>query len=91
MTIEEADKFIAQTSKMLGEHFDAVLILASWPADDGSGDTEYTYHGAGNSFAQEGMARDFLSETQNEDLADELQAILGESEDDDGWKGKDKQ
>ena len=60
-----ADAHAAQ----LGEHFEAVQILVSFPIDMG---TQPITFGRGNWFARIGMAHDFIRRDQANQIASEI-------------------
>lgn len=57
MTREEAEKLVQETAAKLGEHFDAVQILASFNEE---AESNGLFHGTGNWYARIGMAREFV-------------------------------
>lgn len=61
MTKEELGKIVEKAAAELGEHFDAVEILAS--VSDGEG-SRCLKRGVGNFYARLGMAREFLQEDE---------------------------
>lgn len=67
MTNEEAEQLLQRTAEQLGEHFDAVQILASKPRDGGG--TACFKSGAGNWYARQGMAHEFVEEAKAQDHA----------------------
>lgn len=76
MTTEERDrlsKLAARFAEDLGEHFDAVQILACVCDDEG---TSNISRGSGNWFARQGMAHEFIAqdmaETTGKGVAREL-------------------
>jgi hypothetical protein len=87
MTSEEADALVQKCSIFLGEHFDAVQILASW---NEQGLTNMTCHGCGNWYARQGMAKDFINTDQAQEIATQLADKLPKPADDgtegDEWK-----
>lgn len=78
MKCDEAEKLVKKTAGDLGEHFDAVLILTTWSED---GVTKWAYLGSGNEITQTGMARDFLTNSDQNDLADKLANAMSDKED----------
>ena len=78
MTCEEATKLVGQTAKNIGEHFDSVLILTTWTED---GVTRWAYLGSGNSITWSGMARDYLTNLDQNELADKLSKAMSDKED----------
>lgn len=71
----------------LGEHFDAVQILATYVQDDGM--TARVTMGTGNWYARQGIAREFLATDEAVTTANEIQKALQKPDDDDSedWKG----
>lgn len=80
MTDEELGKIVDDAAFKLGEHFDAVQILAS------NSDSEGTYgkmRGVGNFYARLGMAREFIDKDTNEMLGSKIADALNEDSDED--------
>jgi hypothetical protein len=75
MTDEEATKFIDECVARISEHFDSVQILASrrHPA---AGGTQALMRGAGDWYARQGMAHEFIdldrAKTQAHEIANEM-------------------
>ena len=63
----------------LMERFDSVQILASNSTDIG---TENVFLGAGNWFARQGMAHDFINKDRAQTEAHELAGVIRPAEDD---------
>lgn len=57
MTREEADRAVQMAAAKLGEHFDGVLILATWEDD---GKSRFSHGGSGSWYTWTGLAREFL-------------------------------
>jgi hypothetical protein len=73
MSPKEAEELLSATAAKLGEHFDAVQILASWPnTETDNGGTRFCNKGSGNWFARIGMAHEFIERETAERTADEL-------------------
>lgn len=73
MTDEEKQNLwdlITSATEKLGEHFDAIQILASMSEEDG---TRTFFHGAGNWYARRGMAQEFVNVDQARTLAAEIE------------------
>lgn len=70
MKPEEAQKMLDGVLAQLSEHFDAVQILATWPAPNGA--TAGLSRGVGNWYARQGIARQFIEQ----DAADTLTRVL---------------
>ena len=68
---DEAGKILELAAARLGEHFDAVQILASWNED---GTTKCSKRGVGNWYARQGMAHEFI----NDDIAQSQAAQIAE-------------
>ena len=66
---------------LLGEHFEAVQILTSYPIDECG--TASMYRGLGNWYARTGMAQEFLNQDQAQEQAKQIADRLGEDEDED--------
>ena len=60
MTNDEALQHLMKTAARLGEHFDSVLILATFSSSDKPGDTTNIRAGSGNYYAQLGSALEFI-------------------------------
>jgi hypothetical protein len=71
MTPEEAKKIVDAHASQLSEHFEAVQILCSYPLECG---TQPSFSGRGNWFARQGMAHDFISSENAEQIAMKLTA-----------------
>ena len=70
----------------LGEHGDfvALIIMATWC--DG-GETVSLFAGAGNDYAKEGLARDYIRGLDQGSLAYDIAAAVDHDDDEgDGWK-----
>lgn len=72
MTQEEAEIYIQKVATELGEHFDAVQILVSWNEESS---TMMEASGAGNWYARQGMAREFLNKDQAQTIAHEAKLM----------------
>jgi len=85
MTEQEAEELIQSTAAKLGEHFDAVQILASWTEE---GATTCVKRGAGNWYARQGMCHEFITSSVSEENAAALSRVLPQppSDDSDSWK-----
>lgn len=60
---------VEETTRKLGEYFDAVQVLVTW---DEEGVTRTLKTGCGNWHARQGMAREFLEEDQAQTAAVKL-------------------
>ncbi len=85
MTPQEADALLSHVARQLGEHFDAVQILATW---NEQATTRFAHIGVGNFYARTGMAHEFLDIDQSRNRAAEIQSILPTAPPDDSeeWK-----
>ncbi len=70
MTNEEAQAIIDDALVKLGEHFDCVQVLVTWPTEERA--TAALFRGVGNWYARTGMAREFIER----DEADTLTRVL---------------
>lgn len=61
MTSEQAQKIVEKHVAAIAEHFPNVQILASRIKGDGSGNTEAHFFGAGDWYARQGMAHEFIT------------------------------
>ncbi len=77
ITHEEANKMLDEVLEKIGEHFEAVQILAS--NSDASGTRSYS-RGCGNFFARIGTAQRFLKIDESEDAAHVLSKILNDED-----------
>jgi hypothetical protein len=64
MDSNNANAILSSAVERLGEHFDAVQILVSW---NEQGQSHCMKSGAGNWYARQGMAHEFI----NQDVAQE--------------------
>lgn len=84
MTKEEAFEMIDRAAATLAEHFDAVEILASVVLD-GNHDTRSVYAGRGNWFARQGMAQDFISREQANEVSTQIAQKMNPPDDGEQW------
>ena len=70
MTREQAVELLNAHAARLSEHFDAVLILASYMETDGT--WAAIQAGEGNWYARQGMAARFVEQPRAEDIANEI-------------------
>lgn len=84
-TQEEAEEILEKAASVLGEHFDAVQILASWNED---GQTTCVKRGSGNWYARQGMAHEFINSDISQSNAYELSRVMPKppEDDSDSWK-----
>lgn len=78
MKCAEAEKLVKKMAQDLAEHFDAVLILTTWEEE---GATRWAYLGSGNELTRMGMARDYITNSDQHDLADRLAKAMSDKED----------
>lgn len=83
MTSEEAQKLCEEFAARMHEHFDHVQILATWNEE---GITKRVARGAGNWYARQGMAHEFINMDIAQDTAHQLAAVINPPEDGDDWK-----
>lgn len=83
MTNKEAETLLEEFAAKLGEHFDAVQILASWNHD---GLSSHAKRGAGNWYARLGMCHDFIATNKASDQADFIAEKLNPPDEGDNWK-----
>jgi hypothetical protein len=81
----DAIKLIEDFAAKLGEHFDHVQILATWPDENGEG-SRSLYRGTGNWFARQGMAHDFIAMDQAETQAREIGRVIEPPSEGEDWK-----
>ncbi len=70
MTREQADKLLEAHVSQLSEHFNSVEILASYP--DPEGGTRGLSCGAGDWYARHGLACEFVSRAQAQQIGGAL-------------------
>jgi len=84
MTSQEAETILEDAAAKIGEHFDAVQILASWNED---GMPMIAKRGVGNWYARQGMAHEFITSDIAQDAAIQIAEKLNQKpEDGDDWK-----
>lgn len=84
MTQSEAEKLLDDAVARLGEHFDSVQILASW---NEGGLTLCSKRGAGNWYARQGMAHEFINADQAQETAHQIAQVLKPPPDEgEAWK-----
>lgn len=84
MTGREAQKLVDAAGLQLGEHFESVVILASWSED---GYTNLRKIVIGNWHAGQGMAHEFINMAQSEVAAEEIRKAFPPPNDSgDEWK-----
>lgn len=76
----EAAQAVKQCLSRLGEHFEAVQILATRTEE---GWTNRCFKGAGNFYARMGMAQEFITEDQAKESAKQIAEQLNEGDDHD--------
>lgn len=83
MSPAEAQKLIEECAAKLGEHFEAVQILASW-TDQGV--THGSKRGCGNWYARQGLAHEFINQDMAHEHAVQIAEHLNPPDDSDTWK-----
>ncbi len=83
MTIQEAEKILEAAVVQISEHFDAVQILASWNEQSMS---LIAKRGAGNWYARQGMAHEFINSDIAQDTAYQIAERLNGPDEGDEWK-----
>jgi hypothetical protein len=78
MTREEAIELLNAHAARINEHFDAVLILASYMETDGTWTAVSS--GEGNWYARQGMAARFVEQAKAEEIANEIAQRVDEDE-----------
>ncbi len=79
MNREEEEKIIDECLAKLGEHFEAVQILATY--DEPERQTGMYARGVGNWYSRIGMAREFLVSDQSRTIAHETKLAFPKDED----------
>lgn len=84
MTGEECEKLLEKIARELGEQFDAVQLMVSWNQE---GMTYCTKRGAGNWYARQGMAHEFIQQDIAQEHANRIASKLEPPPDDaESWK-----
>ena len=83
MTIQEAEAILEKALAQIGEHFDAVQILASWNEEAMS---MIAKRGTGNWYARQGMAHEFINSDIAQDAAYQIAERLNGPDEGDEWK-----
>lgn len=78
MTHQEAEAILEEAAAKLGEHFDAVQILATFQNDHAS--TCFTPRGVGNFYARLGMAKAFVDRDEAYENAEQIAQKLKSEE-----------
>jgi hypothetical protein len=73
MTDEEHERLLEDCASMLGEHFDAVQILACVTV---GGLTKCVKRGTGNWYARQGMAHEFIEMEKAQEIAVQINGGL---------------
>lgn len=71
MSPADLDKLVSETAAKLGEHFEAVQIMVTWPDEGGNG-TKSLMRGTGNWYARQGMAQEFIGRDRAQEQAHEI-------------------
>lgn len=85
MTPKEAEIFLNQKLTELSEHFDHIQILTTWSAE---GLTHSLARGAGNWYARQGLAHEFITQDAAQENAHALAKVMPKEppDDADSWK-----
>jgi len=83
MTHEEAENIAEKAAAELGEHFDAVQILITWNEE---GRSICVKRGAGNWYARQGMAHEFINSDIAQDAAIQIAEKLNPPDKGDDWR-----
>jgi len=86
MTPEEGNKKVDEALMLLREHFESVQILASWTED---GVCYGSNRGAGNWYARQGMAHEFIQKDRAQEIGREISEQMPKPPPDDdaeSWK-----
>ena len=83
LTPQERQAVVQQHVTALMEHFESVQILVSVLEPDGTGSC---FLGAGNWFARQGMARDFMQQDQARTAAREISLNTPPDDEGETWK-----
>lgn len=81
MTDDEATKVLDDAAAALGEHFEAVIIIASRPFPANERLTQIVHRGRGNWYAQRGMMREVMENDQARTVAHHVREQLKDSDD----------
>lgn len=73
MTHAELNALVQPMLETLGEHCDAIQIMMTWNED---GNTHRYKIGAGNWYARQGMAHEFINEDQAQTNAREISEAI---------------
>lgn len=85
MDAAKAQEILERAATQLGEHFDAVQILATWSE---AGVTHSIPRGAGNWYARQGMAHEFINQDVAQENAKQIADRIARPDDDGDWKGE---
>lgn len=69
MTDETLERMLDDVCARLVEHGDAVQVMMTWNED---GATKRLFRGAGNWYARQGMAHEFITADANQDAAEQI-------------------
>lgn len=84
MTPEQALSHLERIAEDLGEHFDAIQIVASRIEPDGS--TRSFLRGHGNWFARRALCNEFVERDQADTQAKILGPVINPPDSGDNWK-----
>lgn len=85
MIPSEADDMLDIEARKLAEHFDSVQILVTWTENN------LTYCGkvgAGDWYARQGAAHEFINQDAAQDQAREIAKAMPQEPPDDEWKDR---
>jgi hypothetical protein len=86
MTAEEAENMLEECAAKIGEHFEAVQIMATWTE---AGICRHAKRGVGNWYARMGMAHEFIETNKADDQACLIAEKLTPPNDEgDDWKAQ---
>lgn len=86
MTEKERQEILSKATSMLGEHFDAVQIVVSYPAGKDNQFTGYSARGCGNWFARLALCREFIASYREREQADQIAERINPPEEGEAWK-----
>ena len=86
MTNKEREQLLAFHVEALGEHFDAVQIVASFPTGPGNQLTGFATRGTGNWFARVKLCEEFSATYRRRELADAIAEKIEPPDEGEAWK-----
>lgn len=75
MSDKELIKKVEEAASRLGEEFEVVLVMVSWPEEGGDG-SKSIFRGVGNWYARKGMAHEFIDLDKAQKQADEIGSVM---------------